>query len=291
MTATELSPPGTKSGQLQRAALHVYREHAADGALPTTIQFIWYELEQRGVVDKNLRRGKPGVNGRGQDQDLADAVTRLRELGLIPWADISDENRQVLLFHGHPTLRGGLLEALRTGKLDPWDGRPPLILCETRAVAGALEPVVYTYRAGVTGIGGQVRGHLMTSVVLDLVAGQLVGYLGDLDHAGNQIEDHARRVIEAHGPGVEWVRLGLNQAHADRLVAEGIEPIAKRDRRYRDGRPHLATELEAYGQRRVVGLVRDWLDERLPVPLEEITGREQAERDMLRSLLMSGEAQ
>ena len=64
-----LSPPGTKTGHLQREALRVLREHEATGMLPTSIRFIFYELEQQGIVSKR-QTGK-----RKPDQDLIPCAT------------------------------------------------------------------------------------------------------------------------------------------------------------------------------------------------------------------------
>jgi hypothetical protein len=46
----ELSHFRTKTGKLQRALLALLTEHEEDGAIPTSARFLFYELEQRGVV-------------------------------------------------------------------------------------------------------------------------------------------------------------------------------------------------------------------------------------------------
>ena len=50
-----LSAPGTKAGKLQRACLELLRQHERDGALPTNGRFLFYELEQMGVIPKKYR--------------------------------------------------------------------------------------------------------------------------------------------------------------------------------------------------------------------------------------------
>ncbi len=47
-----LSGPDTKKGRLQRACLALLREHEADGALPTSGRFVFYELVDRGIIPK-----------------------------------------------------------------------------------------------------------------------------------------------------------------------------------------------------------------------------------------------
>ena len=53
-----LSPPGTKAGRLQRACLELLHDHDRKGDIPTNGHFLFYELEQRGVVPKKY----DGVN-------------------------------------------------------------------------------------------------------------------------------------------------------------------------------------------------------------------------------------
>ena len=70
MSATALSAPGSKSGRLQRALLALFREHERSGGLPTSGRFLWYELVNRGIVDKTRARGHRGIR-RGIDQDVS----------------------------------------------------------------------------------------------------------------------------------------------------------------------------------------------------------------------------
>ena len=58
-----VSAPDTKAGRLQRACLDLLGEHERDGALPTSIRFLYYELVQRGIV------GKQRTGARRTDQD------------------------------------------------------------------------------------------------------------------------------------------------------------------------------------------------------------------------------
>jgi hypothetical protein len=57
-----LSAPDTKAGRLQRACLELLREHQRNGAIPTNGRFLFYELEQRGVIPANSTNGtsQPG---------------------------------------------------------------------------------------------------------------------------------------------------------------------------------------------------------------------------------------
>ena len=61
-----LSAPDSKYGRLQRACLELLREHHRKGDIPTNGRFLFYELEQRGVIPKKYDGiiRQPGRNGR-----------------------------------------------------------------------------------------------------------------------------------------------------------------------------------------------------------------------------------
>jgi hypothetical protein len=86
------------------------------------------------------------------------------------------------------------------------------------------------------------------------------------------------------GP-LDWQRLAVTPEQAQQA---GLPPKPGTDRRYRDGHPHVSYEAEALGQAGLNRLLATWLDSLLPVPLEETTGREAAEREALRHLLNGG---
>jgi hypothetical protein len=119
VTGDLLAPADTKKGRLQRLVLDLHEEHVAAGTIPTNGRFLFYELAQRGAIDKAKARGHPGVK-RGVDQDLNVALTDLRKLGLIPWDDIIDESRSIASYVGSPTVLEGLLFRLDYERLDPW---------------------------------------------------------------------------------------------------------------------------------------------------------------------------
>jgi len=62
-------------------------EHRRDGAIPTSNRFLFYELVSRGVIPKSY----PGK--RQPLQDISEALTHLRETGIVLWEEIVDETR------------------------------------------------------------------------------------------------------------------------------------------------------------------------------------------------------
>jgi hypothetical protein len=72
---------------LRRALRHLLAQHQADGTLPTSARFIFYELVAAGVIPKHA------TGARRADQDMVAALKDLRDAREIPWEWIVDETR------------------------------------------------------------------------------------------------------------------------------------------------------------------------------------------------------
>lgn len=77
-----MSDPSTKRGRLQRACLELLQQHEADGAIPTNGRFIFYELEQAGVIPKAYVDEHGRKLARQPAADISRALMDLRQLGL-----------------------------------------------------------------------------------------------------------------------------------------------------------------------------------------------------------------
>jgi hypothetical protein len=269
--------PASKIGALRDLLFALLQQHQRDGMIPTNARFLYYELVNRGQISKER------TGARRSDQNLHDALTDIREDGRIPWNWIVDETRSVEDYTGYQTVKQGVLARLPYINLDPWRGRAPLILCESRSLAGVLRPIIIEHRNRIASTNGQCGGFLRTDVAPLLQPGDEVGYLGDLDLAGGHIEDNTRRVLEREiGGGLCWERIALTEEQVERY---DLPKIIKRDRRYKDERPHEAVETEAIGQRVLIGILRAWLEMRLPEPLGRVQEREARQRRQIAALL------
>jgi hypothetical protein len=112
----KLSRPDSKAGRLQRECLALYYEHLRDVALLTSARFLFYELADRGIVPKAYYRADGTRRPRTPAQDISDALTHLREVGLIPWEHIVDETRTLHSW----AYAGSVAEFLLEGS--PWRG-------------------------------------------------------------------------------------------------------------------------------------------------------------------------
>ena len=153
----DVSTP-SKIGALRNLLLELLREHERDGALPTNARFLFYELVQRGIISKERK-----AQARRPDQNMNEALTDLRENGDIPWEWIVDETRSLDDHRGASTLGEWMLKVLPQARLDAWAGGAPLILTESRSLAGVLRELVDDYAAQIAatnGQGGCARGTL-----------------------------------------------------------------------------------------------------------------------------------
>jgi hypothetical protein len=267
----------SKIGALRDLLFNLLQEHERDGTIPTNARFLYYELVQRRQLSKER------TGARRPDQDLHDALIDIREDGRIPWDWIVDETRSLEDYTGYETIKDGVLAKLPHINLDPWRGRAPMILTESRSLAGVLRHIVIEYRARIAATNGQCGGFLRTDIAPQLQPGDRVGYLGDLDLAGGQIEENTRRVLERLiGGELLWERLALTH---EQVREYDLPVIIKRDGRYKDGRPHEAVETEAISQRVLIDILRAWLDALLPEPLTRVQEREARQRRQIAALL------
>jgi hypothetical protein len=262
----------SKIGALRDLLFALLQEHERDSTIPTNARFLFYELVQRGELSKERK----GV--RRPDQDLHDALTDLREQARIPWHWIVDETRSLDSYTGHATVKQGVLHALRWIALDPWAAsRAPLVLTESRSLAGVLRSVAGDYRVRIAATNGQCGGFLRTGIAPELRPDDRVIYLGDLDLSGSQDRgQYPARSFEREITGaLRWERLALMP---EQVREHDLPVIVKHDHRYKDGRAHEAVETEAISQRVLVEILRAHLDELLPEPLAGVCDRERRQR-------------
>ena len=282
-----LSAETTNKGRLQRACLALLREHEEDGALPTSIRFLFYELLDRGVVPKAYRHADGTPRPRKPDQYISEAVNLLREAGLIPWSWIVDETRTLDNWRYAKTVYKYVAETLPLARIDVWGGeRPPLILCESRSLAGVLRTVAQDYLCPIAATNGQVGGFLHTEVAPLVKGRRRTFYLGDLDLSGRHIEQNTYKVLSAYGE-LDWQRVAITPAQVE---GRGFPIKNKKDHRFKPPREFPAVETEALGQTRIMALLTEKLEAAVPEPLAVVLEREQRQRVLVRERLSANEA-
>jgi len=284
MNADFLSPD-TKAGKLRRHVLELYRQHQKAGTIPTSARFLYYELIAANVISKEKPEVKEGCKmTRRTDQCVIDALTKLRETidpktgeAYIPWDAIEDETRQLEDYRASETIAAGMRKAWENARLDLWyPDLPPIILCESRSLLGALRGLAYEYTVPIASTNGQCAGFLHTTIAPELKTDQVILYLGDLDFGGGHIEANTRDVLEKYSD-LMWERVAVTP---EQVKEFHLVTIPKRDAR--DGKRHPAVETEALGQTRIVQLLRDRLDDLLPPGrAEDVQERQNQQREAI----------
>ena len=269
-----LSKPDSASGKLQRKLLSMLRarENFTDG-LPTNVRFLFYELVQGRFIPKQA------TGARRADQNVIDAVMYLREPGLVPWQWIVDETRHLKEWQIADTVAAYVIDAVEYARIDCWDGEPaPMILTESRSLAGVLSNLDAEYLCPIAATNGQVGGFLRTDIAPKLTPEQRVLYLGDLDLSGGLIEENTRRVLEQLvGGELRRERVAITE---DQVRERNLRHLAirKADDRYKPPRYHDAIETETLGQDVLVEILRRRLDQLVPEPLVDVQEREGRQR-------------
>ena len=275
----------SKIEALREALRRLLAQHKADGTLPTSGRFLYYELVAAGVISKHaLGPVKPGCKAKREPhQDVSLALINLRESGEIPWDWISDETRSLNSFTGFDSIVEGVDAYLNIIRLDRWNGDAPMILTESRSLTGVLRDTARAYGVRIAATNGQAGGFLRTGLAPHLSDSSRVLYLGDYDLAGADIEANTRRVLEhASNAALDWERLALT---SEQVANYKLPSVVKSDSRFKNGGSHQAVETEALSQRLIVEIVRNRLEALLPESLDQILIREGVQREQVRALL------
>jgi hypothetical protein len=226
---------------------------------------------------------KHRTGARRPDQVVTDALTWLRERGLVGWDEIVDRTRRPIDSRGYPTLTEGAQAAVHAIHLDPWGRRTPLVIVESESLAGLYEPLVQRYRAVLIAVRGQASGGLLFNDVAPYVheGSEDVLYVGDHDKSGYDIEaSAAARLADFAQRGLHWQRVALT---VQQVSDYGLPTLPRTDGR--SGKTYLVCETEAMRQADLTALVLDALDALLPESLDDVHEREQVERaEVLRRL-------
>jgi hypothetical protein len=283
----KLSKPDSKAGRLQRHCLNLLAEHRRDGAIPTSGRFLFYELVSRGVVPKDHYRDETGnKKSRTPAQDVADASWHLRRKArIVPMDWIVDETRDLDSWQYAPSVGKYVEDTLPFARIDLWeDAAPPLIICESRSLAGVLRRIARDYLCPIAATNGQVGGFLHTTVGPLVEEGggtRRVLYFGDLDLSGGHIEENTRNELSEYGE-LDWQRLAITHVQ---VREHDLVPVMKTDRRFRPPKKFPAVETEALRQREIQRILTERLDAELPESLPVVLEREEQQRVAVRERL------
>lgn len=280
----------TLSGRVRLWALTAIVAHRTAGTIPTSLRHLFYEAVMDARFADVTKDGRYLINGEGDrvkvkrraDQDLTDALTWLRENFYVGWDEIDDRTRHMIYNKGWDTVKTGALAHLANVQLDPYKGHVlPILVVESESVAGVLERPVGPYRVPIIPTRGQANGFLRTAVPSFIGDRQVVvGYIGDADKAGDDIENNTEMVLRDVLDIKSWQRLALTWGQVDHLGLPIEQRHDKRSRKHYD-----ACEVEAFPQDMLEAEVIAFLDSYLPLPLNGVKAREKRQRAAIKKLL------
>jgi hypothetical protein len=273
--------PNSAAAHLRAWCHDAIAAHRAEGTIPTTCRFIFYEAVMAGVVPKHA------TGARRADQAVTDALTWLREHGLIGWDEILDRSRHVADFTGERSALDAAITYMNVVRLDAWQGAPPLLIVESESLAGLFENVAAELRVVLVPVRGQASASMLVNDVLPFVecGSDEVLYVGDHDKAGYDIEASAQLRLEHFADTeLKWERIALT---ATQVEDYALPLVSRTDGR--NGQTYEVAECEAMPQAVLTAMVRDALADRLPEPLDHVHEREQRQRAAVLARLLDGE--
>jgi len=205
---------------------------------------------------------------------------------IVPWVWIVDETRSLTSWEYADSVYRYMENNLPYARIDLWQGEPPpLILCESRSLAGVLRDIAGSYLCPIAATNGQVGGFLHTDLgpLVERAAGEVqqVFYLGDLDFSGGEIEANTTDVLGDYG-NLAWEKVAITEEQAQ---SRNLPRISKPYKRFKPVRYYDAIETEALKQMEIQRILRKRLDAELPKPLGDVSEREKEQRVQVRKLL------
>jgi hypothetical protein len=260
-------------------------------AHPETLpgRFRYYEAIMAEVIDKKAVQTVQSVGG-GVTVTKGDVLWKaalmwVRENGLVPDSWVDDRTRHLYDYTGYNTVGEGVLAHLDHVRLDPWNGRPPLLVVESESSAAALDPVALDYRIRLAPLRGQAgRAYLANDVAPTTYDLQVVLAVVDLDKVGGDISASARDRLERFsGHRLDWRLVALTE---QQVLDHGIVLVPRVDgRETTNSQTRMVAETEALGAANLRDIVGAALDALLPESLVAVRGREHRQRaEVLRRL-------
>ena len=244
----------------RRRWLHKRLAEMRDGdELPTTDSSLYYDGVQQGRWPSDSEAKEAGRK-RTFRQDVSDAVQWLIEHDLVAFDAIVDPSRGVLDHRGVVNLRTATYRYVEAVELSPWPADIPACIVESRSLASALDRAAGRYGIALAPLAGMSgRTFLRSEVAGIITVHSAIGYLGDWNPSGFDIERNVRDTLTRMGWRGEWVKLALTAGDA-----AGLPRITKHDNRHRPPLEYESVEAEALTTTVLRRRLTDWLDLLLP---------------------------
>lgn len=238
-----------------------------DNELPTTHSSSYYagvqakrwpsDAERKATVNPKTNKGYR----RTFRQYVSDWTNELIEWGYVDPEWITDGSRSLSDWRSPHDLDQATYEYAQDVLLSPWLHRPePMVIVESRSLQSALDGTAAEFSIVLAPLGGMGgRTFIRRDVWSKLDPRADVGFLGDWNQAGHDIENDVRHKLTEHGWRGDWHKLALTDEQA-----AGLPQVIKTDERYKPAQQFQSVEAEALGTTALRAALVTWLESLLP---------------------------
>ena len=229
---------------------HIVGQRSVAHALPTNVRAVYYV--GKGTAWPPDKAGP----GRKSAQDVSDACQWLIDHGLVGEDEVVDADGHMEASIGVSDVLAEVLDYARHVAICPWSPNPvPTIICEGRNDLALVRPIGHDRLVRWIALGGMGgRGHLR-HVAPHLPRHGPVGYVGDWNRAGFDIERNARALLEGKGWRGTWTRLLVTDEQASELSSKMVVDVDGRD-----GQAGQSIETAAMPVGDARDVIHRWLD-------------------------------
>jgi len=265
---------GTEQYRAERRFLHehiIRSRHTAFG-LPTNVRACYYvgvgegqwSDDSTGLValrgDYDARGERFPDHPRKISQKVSDWIGWLIEKGYVAEDEIVDELSFWYGGVGVSDLLYELLDSARRLALDPWSpNEVPVLLCEGRNDMSIVGPIADTNLCRAFPLGGMRGGSTLRWLAEHVPQDAPIGYVGDWNKAGFDIERQAERFLRSKGWRGTWTRIAVTDAQA-----VGLPHQMKTDKRLTVAIEKPSVETAALGPAALRAAIQAWLNAQRP---------------------------
>lgn len=241
--------------------------------LSTNVRALYYDGVQAGrwESDGDCERrkhaearaaGKRVTRVRVSSQDTSDDVQWLIDRGHVGADEVVDESTPTYDHLGTVDVLSYLIDHAANVAVDPWAPHPtPYLLTEGANDLSVIGPIGREYRCRWAALGGMASRGMLRRVAKEIDPAAPVGYVGDWNRSGSDIERNARDFLADHGWHGTWTRVAVTDRQIARLA---LVPKVKFDHRHDPPLEHESFESAAIEITRLRRRLRAWLRMQLP---------------------------
>ena len=220
---------GTGEAAARRKLIHehIVAQRKVQFALPSNVRAVYYVGFQAGwwLDDASHQiAAKAGYRARGEDesrtprrmsQNISDDVQWLIDHDLVDEDEIVDELAQTFDSVGTDDLINDVRTQAALVPINRWSPKPiPYLLAEGNNDLGIVAPLARASNCRWAALGGMGGRSQLRKVAAEIHPDAPVGYVGDWNKAGSDIERNAEKFLRSKGWKGKWTRIAITDVQA-----------------------------------------------------------------------------